>query len=118
MIIKKKLPEADVIIFNIPEHGLSYIRNDHINHFGSTILLLDINMPGIDGWEFLEQYEMFINKINPPITIYLLSSSVNKCDRDRAKAKQYVQGFISKPLSTDSIIFTKENWPFPYFNWP
>jgi CheY-like chemotaxis protein len=111
MVIKKNLPETDVKIFNIPENGLSYIQNDHINYFGSTILLLDINMPDIDGWRFLEEYEKFINKTKPPIAIYLLCSSVNNRDRDRAKANKYVRGFIEKPLSCAAIIATKENWP-------
>jgi CheY-like chemotaxis protein len=113
MIIKKNLPETDITVFNIPEDGLSYLQYGLINPSGAlglSILLLDINMPGIDGWEFLKRYEKFSAQIQPPIIIYMLSSSVYQQDRDKAAAKKYISGFISKPLSRESIIATKESW--------
>lgn len=103
MTIKKALGETDVKIFTIPEDGLAYIQNDHSNSFGSTILLLDLNMPTITGWEFLEQFEKFSDEIQAPISIYLLSSSVDQRDKDKAKANKSVKGFISKPLSSEII---------------
>ena len=117
MIIKKNLPEAGFTIFNVPEVGLSYLQNGLANAsrvpgpLEATILLLDINMPGMDGWEFLKRYEKFRAQIQPPIIIYMLSSSVYQRDRDKAAAKKYISGFISKPLSRESILATKEHWP-------
>lgn len=76
-VIKKASAVMDVTSFNIPEEGLAYIQNEPRDSFGSTILLLDINMPTITGWEFLELLEKFGDEIQPPIAIYMLSSSIN-----------------------------------------
>jgi two-component SAPR family response regulator len=71
MIIKKTLGETDIKAFNIPEDGLAYIHNKPRDSFSSTILLLDINMPSITGWEFLELFESFGDEIEPAINIYI-----------------------------------------------
>jgi CheY-like chemotaxis protein len=102
-IIKKVADETDVTIFNLPEDGLAYIRNQPHDSFGSTILLLDINMPGITGWEFLDQFDKFGNEINPPMRIYIFSSSINQRDKDKAFLNKYIKGFISKPLTVETI---------------
>jgi CheY-like chemotaxis protein len=104
MIIKKTLGETDVTVFDMPERGLAYIRNKPRNSFGSTILLLDINMPTITGWEFLQVLGSFGDEIKPPLSIYMLSSSINQQDRDKADANKFVKGFISKPLSSEIVI--------------
>jgi two-component system, response regulator PdtaR len=59
------------------------------------ILFLDIFMPNMNGWEFLQQLE----EKKVPVKVYMLSSSVDKNDQNRAKNYSIVQDFISKPLS-------------------
>ena len=105
-VIKKAFAETDVITFNIAEEGLAYIQNKPRDSFGSTILLLDINMPTITGWEFLEQFEKFGHEIQPPISIYMFSSSINQHDKDKANTNKFIKGFISKPLKIETIAAT------------
>jgi len=102
-IIKKATGITEATTFNIPEEGLSYIQNEPRDSFGSTILLLDINMPSISGWEFLELFESFGDEIKPAINIYMLTSSINQYDKDKADANKYVKGFISKPLDSETV---------------
>lgn len=66
-------------------------------------ILLDINMPVMNGWEFLEEYK--ISNLDPEkkIIIYILSSSVFSNDIDKAKSYESVANFISKPLNLESI---------------
>jgi len=66
-------------------------------------ILLDINMPIMNGWEFLEEYEKL--KIDPEgkVKIYIISSSVFNNDINKAKSYPLVRDFISKPLSIDKI---------------
>jgi CheY-like chemotaxis protein len=66
------------------------------------LILIDINMPVLNGWEFIETYE----KMNIPkaVDMYMLSSSVYENDIEKAKTYQVVKGFISKPLSIDRLI--------------
>lgn len=61
------------------------------------LIFVDINMPVMNGWEFLKQYEELIIEKN--IEIYMLSSSIYDIDQEKAKTFEVVKGFISKPLS-------------------
>lgn len=65
------------------------------------LILVDINMPVLNGWEFLDAYATI--NIAKPIAIYMLSSSVYENDIEKAKNYQSVKGFISKPISIDRL---------------
>lgn len=68
------------------------------------IILLDLSMPIMNGWQFLEEY----NKLNPTIgkkiTIYICSSSISPDDITRAKTISEVSDFIIKPITKDKLI--------------
>lgn len=66
-------------------------------------ILLDINMPIMNGWEFLDEYKRL--NIDPlgKSKIYIISSSVFSNDINKARSYPLVQNFISKPLSVDKI---------------
>lgn len=68
----------------------------------STLILLDINMPVINGWEFLEFYVKDFSERNDMIII--LSSTIDFSDRMKAKDYPVVSGFFEKPLSVEKII--------------
>ncbi len=104
MILKDTLgEETDVQAFTYPAKGLEFIQEKYAAEFGNTILFLDINMPRINGWEFLEQYEKFSEEVKMQINIYILSSSLDWRDKDRASVNPIVKGFISKPLDIEII---------------
>jgi len=63
------------------------------------ILFLDIFMPNMNGWEFLQHLE----EKKVAVKVYMLSSSVDKNDQDRARKYSIVQDFISKPLSYKTL---------------
>jgi CheY-like chemotaxis protein len=66
------------------------------------LILIDINMPVLNGWEFLESYEKL--GITENVDMYMLSSSVYENDIEKAKTYKTVKGFISKPLSIERLI--------------
>lgn len=68
------------------------------------IIFLDINMPIMDGWEFLEEFEKLDSEIKSQIYIYMVSSSVYEDDISRSKTYQSVTDFISKPLIQEKIL--------------
>lgn len=68
------------------------------------IVLLDINMPIMDGWEFLEALEILKPEIEKKIIIYIVSSSIAVEDKNKAKKYTNVLGYISKPISIDDLI--------------
>lgn len=65
-------------------------------------ILLDINMPVMDGWEFLSLFEGFILSDKQP-EVFMLSSSIDSVDTDRARANPYVKKFISKPFNSQKV---------------
>lgn len=65
------------------------------------LILIDINMPVLNGWEFLEAYEKL--GIAQSVDMYMLSSSVYENDIEKAKTYSTVKGFISKPLSIERL---------------
>lgn len=104
MILKNFLGEVDIKTFTVPEEGLAFIENEYMTNLEPVILFLDINMPTLTGWEFIEQYEKFSEEVKKQISIYILSSSVDQRDKDKAKANQYIKDFISKPLKRETIL--------------
>lgn len=68
-----------------------------------NVILLDLNMPVMDGWEFLEQFDKLKNSLTQEIRIYIVSSSVDEKDISRSQSYSSVKGFISKPLTPDII---------------
>ncbi len=73
------------------------------------LILLDINMPRMNGWEFL-QYLKALNRMVTPPTILMLSTSLNPVDRQRAEENKIVSGFIKKPLTTDQLLDLLERY--------
>ncbi len=67
------------------------------------LILLDINMPAMNGWEFLEQYEKLDKTIKDNIVIEMLTTSINPDDRLKAENIKAVAGFETKPLTTEKI---------------
>ena len=65
------------------------------------MILLDINMPVIDGWQFLEQIEQLPNK--EKLNVFIMSSSIDANDIEKSKSFSTVKAFISKPINNDKL---------------
>jgi len=67
------------------------------------LLLLDINMPRMTGFEFLEEYRKLDNNLKSKVLIILLTTSLNPDDQKRALGYKEVSGFQTKPLTAKII---------------
>jgi CheY-like chemotaxis protein len=67
------------------------------------IILLDLSMPVMDGWEFLEKYIQLLPKLKRKITIYIMSSSIAPADVEKAKSISAVTDYIIKPVTKDKL---------------
>ncbi len=98
-IILKNENFNEVLDFKNGEEVLK-ILSDKSNTF-PNIILLDINMPVIDGWQFLEQIEKLPNK--EKLNVFIMSSSIDTNDIEKSKSFSTVKDFISKPINNDKL---------------
>jgi len=104
VLIRQIDRSAIVLAFTNSEEGLSYIEKDYpANGEIRTILLLDLNMPRMTGWEFMEKFVQLPKEIRDHFDTYILSSSVDIRDRHKADANPVIKGYIEKPLRDQFI---------------
>jgi len=75
--------------------------NTTLNSQLPDIIFLDINMPVMNGWEFLEEFQSFSASLSHPIKIYLVSSSVDESDINKSKKYPAITDYVIKPLNRD-----------------
>lgn len=74
-----------------------------------SVIFLDLNMPIMNGWEFLEHFEKITNDNRKKTAIYIISSSVDPRDLERIKNYQVVNSYILKPISKEDLNSVLEN---------
>ncbi|MCC5921917.1 MAG: response regulator [Cyclobacteriaceae bacterium] len=97
LIIHRVNPQIEVRSFYDPQKAIEVIMGEKLN--SSKLLFLDLNMPVLDGWGFLEQ----LQQNNIPLNTVILTSSVDKRDQMRAEKYDLVKGFILKPLTKEKL---------------
>ena len=91
--------------FGDGEEAINYLKEIADNtELLPDIILVDLNMPIMDGWEFLEEYMLIKPGMKKNATIYLVSSSISPHDIERAKNIDLVSAFLIKPLVKEKII--------------
>lgn len=104
LTLEMVLGKVEMESFTNPKEALDYITEKYAMPTPSkTILLLDINMPIMSGWEFLERFDALHVNVKNAIDIYILSSSVDPRDKDRSYSNKNVRNYLLKPLTVDVI---------------
>jgi CheY-like chemotaxis protein len=69
------------------------------------VIFLDINMPVMDGWQFLDAYIPFETRLSKKICLYITTSSISERDYTKAKKISSVTDYIIKPISREKFNF-------------
>ena len=101
-IIRHAQFAEEVIAQMTAEEALNYIKRHQATGDLPDLIFLDINMPLMDGWDFMEQYSRLLLNGSAPKVI-MLTSSINPKDEKRAAQIDGIAGFRSKPLSRDVL---------------
>jgi CheY-like chemotaxis protein len=105
-IINQKIIESNnfsekVQVFQTGSEALDFLRNNSkIAENLPDLIFLDINMPIMDGFQFLEEFEKLDSEILDKSKIIMLSSSISPRDIDRAASNRYVKKYLNKPLNS------------------
>ena len=96
---------ADIITIYDKAKGavdsLIYHKNT-VEHL-PDVILLDIYMPELDGWGFLQEFSKIKDQLTKPVLIYIISSSDHLKDINRAKALPDVKAYIQKPVTKEKL---------------
>ena len=99
-IIENNLAKT-VIVKDSVRKALEYLKSK--NDPSSDLIFLDINMPGMSGWDFLEEYNKLDKELQNKTIIIMLSTSSNPKDIQKAKALASVSDYINKPLKKEMV---------------
>ena len=104
ILLKHADVAQNIIKFEYAKDALLYLTSKENGEYPQPeIIFLDINMPQMNGWKFLEEYKKLDEKQTAKIVVTMLTSSLNQDDKERALAIKEVSEFISKPLKCEMI---------------
>lgn len=100
--IKSQLPHAEIINYLDPREALKEITAQ-LDDPRPTVLLLDVNMPYLTGWEWLDAFAAQVKKPPAWLKIFILSSSESHQDRNHALNYSFLSDYLVKPLTKASM---------------
>ena len=108
LVIKESGINTRVLSFTYVRKALDFLLNgtgfSDNNAPQHGIIFLDINMPGMNGWDFLEEFEKFPEKLKKQIDLVILTTSENPFDRRKANENPNIKSYKIKPLTSEMLI--------------
>ena len=103
-VIKKNGAAEIVIAKESALLALDYLKaKSNHEYIHPDLILLDINMPGMDGWEFLEEYKKLDKELQSKMVVIMLTTSENPEDKAFAQTQNILADFYSKPLTKEML---------------
>lgn len=99
--IRKVFAKAEVVEFAYAAEALAFLKTPDRPEL--QIIITDINMPRMDGFEFADQYVNLYPELKGQARVFVMSSSINPGDRERALSQPGIDGFFVKPVTQDAI---------------
>lgn len=102
--LTRKMMDKMLFTGNIEVFLNGQLALEHLRQKGEVegdlpqVIFLDLMMPVLDGWGFLDEYRKMAESVKRNITLYILSSSNSPQDIKRARKNQEISGFITKPI--------------------
>lgn len=94
----------EVLQFENGEDAIDFLKDNATSEDKlPDYIFLDINMPYMDGWMFLDEFETVKNSIKKDITIFMVSSSIDPRDIERASNNPNITQYVIKPISLEKF---------------
>ncbi|WP_353720674.1 response regulator [Dyadobacter sp. 676] len=101
LLLKSGLTET-VRTFGVPQEAIEYLMQQDAD-MPETVILLDLQMPGINGFEFTEHYGLLPEEVRKRIRLFMISSTVDISDIEQAEVNPYIIRLLSKPLEIPQL---------------
>ena len=105
-IFEKFVAQSDVKVkihaFVTAESAIEFLREGLQNSQLPEMIFLDLNLPGMSGWDFLEEFRKL--RIRKEIVLFLLTASAYPKDEEESKKYPEVNGFLIKPLAREKLL--------------
>ncbi len=110
-IIRKNNAAAKVVSIESGGEAIEYLKNkkDH-EHTHPDLIFLDINMPGMNGWESIEEYKKLEEELKSEMVVVMLTTSDNPDDKVKAKSSGALAEFRIKPLTKEMLKEILQNY--------
>ncbi|OFY94098.1 MAG: histidine kinase [Bacteroidetes bacterium RIFCSPLOWO2_12_FULL_31_6] len=102
-LLKNTFDHFEFNVVSNGKQGLDWLDKFNYTHTNQLIILLDIKMPQMDGFEFLSHYEALPEELKKKTQIFMLSSTLDPNDIKRATENFYVKKLFSKPLAVSEF---------------
>nr|WP_301005394.1 response regulator [Lunatimonas sp.] len=105
ILLQRKLMEkagyiGEIQAFSDGEHALGFLKDSN-SADQRFLIFLDINMPGMSGWEFLDQLNLL--KLPVDFSVVIITSSIEQAEQDKSEEYEQIIDFWIKPFSVESF---------------
>ncbi len=110
-VIEDAKAASEVIEFVYAEDALKYLKQ--AGRPKIDVVFVDINMPRMNGWEFVEAFDELYPELTADTRIVMVSGSINPADRKKAEQNTSISAYLSKPLTKQALehVYVLRNLP-------
>ena len=101
LALREARPDCHIYEFAFAEQALEFLRSP--DRLGLDLILVDISMPRMNGFEFADEFGRLYPEYRGQARLYIVSSSIDPGDRDRALSHPFVTGYIEKPAKPEAL---------------
>lgn len=105
-VLQQQKAASRISAYTTGEDALAYLKQaveaQQIQNF-PDVLLLDLNMHRLSGWDLLEEFSAFPDRYREKMSIYVLTSSIMRSDKEMAAQNPDVTGYIEKPFTSEEL---------------
>lgn len=111
-VIERVFENISVVTYSNPQNAVDYFLSTFNESPVATVVILDINMPELSGWDVLDEISKLEKKITDNLFVFIHSSSIDPKDKLQATSHPLVLGYLEKPLTPakleEMLVFEKD----------